>query len=67
MNTINYKKPTRAFIWQVKTGKKFTTIIPLAIEIAKATGKKPISYISLKMRNYVLEQQPELGEKPKRS
>lgn len=64
MKTDETKKtPTRAFIWQLKKGQKFTTNIPLAIEIAKATGKKPADFISPKIREYVVSLNPSLGRK----
>lgn len=67
MNTkLANKKPTRAFIWQLKTGKKYTTNIPLAIEISKTTGKRPADFLSPKIREYVVSINPSLGKKPKK-
>ena len=57
---------SRFFIRKVETGKRKTTIIPLAQAIAEKNGTKAITYVSPSMRVLALKIYPELGRKSKR-
>jgi len=47
----------------LKRGKTKTTNIQLAIEVARLTGKKPISFISNRVRSAFLKAYPDLDKK----
>lgn len=56
-------KNESAYIIQLKKGLRLTTNIDLAIKAAKATGKKPIEFISPRVRAAFKKAYPDLCRK----
>ena len=68
MKTAQIAKETHAsnmMVWYLVNGKRKTTNIPLAIEVAKLTGGKPIDYISDKIKTLAMKIYPSLDKKQK--
>lgn len=52
---------TYAFVYKILKGKNKTSNIPLALEVAAKTGRAPIDYVSLPIRDMALKVYPDLG------
>lgn len=50
-----------SMVYHLIDGRKKTTMIELAFDIAKVTGKLPIDHISDKLRTFALIHKPALG------
>lgn len=56
-------KVHETLVSHIRSGNKFTDNILLAIDIAKLTGKKPITFIRPRLRELALQAHPELNKK----
>ncbi len=56
-------KNKQAYIIQLKKGLRFTTVIELAVQAAKETNRKPIEFISPRVKKIYKKAYPELDRK----
>lgn len=56
-----------ATVTRLISGERKTYNIPLAIEVARLTGKKPIDFISENVKALALQINPELGKRVRKS
>jgi len=56
-----------ATVTRLISGERKTYNIPLAVEVAKLTGKKPIDFLSVHIAELALQINPELGKRLKKS
>ncbi len=58
-------KVSPSLVYHVIDGRKKTSILGLAIDVARITGKRPIDHVTDKFQKIALAAHPELGKKVK--